>query len=109
MPFFKKKQAPTIESKPSASRISFEQLTTASDEYLNQVGLRIINGEPLVLNFDLLNTDDSNKAIAFVSGVAFGVDGAYRKLNEKSYLFANSEAFKDGTLNNWLINYLQQN
>ena len=86
--------------KTAKDRIFFEQVTSGDEgAYLAR---KLLDGTPLVLNFELLDIDQGNMLLAFLSGVLFTCDGEVVKLNEKSYLFARKQDFIDGSLKSFL-------
>ena len=51
----------------------------------------MMDGAPLILNFEALHIDRANKAIAFMSGVVYAISGHIVEINETTYLFGNKE------------------
>lgn len=100
--FRKKKQQPTEEDifvPATASLVSFAQLSDASDAALTKIGNDIKNGIPHILNFELIEIDDANKAMAFLSGVVFAIDGEIFAFRDgKSFMFADKNVYDDGTI-----------
>lgn len=101
--FRKKKQKPDIDEqifKPKkATIVNFLQLEDSSDEVLTNLASQIKEGIPQILNFDLLEIDDANKAIAFLSGVVYALEGEIFMFNDqKSFLFADKEVYDDGSM-----------
>ncbi len=86
----------------AAQRIIFEDLTTGDDVYLVNLAKELINGSPLVINFENLGIDDANKVVAFLSGAMFALDGKVEQINSRVFLFARAQEFKDGTLKQFL-------
>lgn len=101
---FKKQQEPQVERviESSADRIIFEELQEAKDELIVTLAKKLLNGYPLVLNFNALEVDLANKVIAFLSGVIFALDGEIVGIQDKVFLFARKQDFMDGTLNDFL-------
>ena len=83
-------------------RIKFEKLSSDDDRYLTDLADQMIKGAPLILNFDLLNIDQANKVIAFFSGVVYAITGEIVHIQEKVFLFANKDVYKDGTIEDFL-------
>lgn len=94
--FLKKKQ--TIPTIPMQEQIVFDKVMHAGDDYLLKQADLIIASKPLVLNFDELDIDESNKAIAFLSGIVYATKGQVIVLKDKVMLFARDLCFEDGTL-----------
>ncbi len=96
-----KKQKKQIEIS-TADRIIMEQLKNDDDAYITALAKQMIDGAPLILNFDALHIDRANKAIAFISGVVFAVGGHIVEINETTYLFGNKVLYDDHTVESWL-------
>ncbi|QWB95283.1 cell division protein SepF [Mycoplasmatota bacterium] len=62
----------------------------------------MINGSPLILNFEPLDIDQANKVVAFFSGVVYAITGEIVHIQEKVFLFANKDVYKDGTIEEFL-------
>lgn len=83
-------------------RLIFEKLSSDEDHYLIGLVDKMMKGSPLILNFDDLNIDQANKVIAFFSGVVYAIKGEIVHIQEKVFLFANQEVYKDGTIEEFL-------
>lgn len=108
---FRKKRKETIDEDifipQTSSLVAFEQLDSASDEVLTKIGNEIKNGIPNIINFDLLEFDEANKAMAFLSGIVFAIDGEIFALKGgKNYMFADKHVYDDGTMHD-LIREIQ--
>lgn len=91
--------------KTAFDRIIFEDLDTDEDDYIVSLANEVINGNPLVINFENLDVDEANKVIAFLSGVIFAVGGKIERINSRIFLFARTQEFKDGTLKQFVADY----
>ncbi|MFA6678437.1 MAG: cell division protein SepF [Acholeplasmataceae bacterium] len=91
--------------KTAFERIIFEDLDTGDDDYIVSLANELINGSPLVVNFEKLDIDEANKVIAFLSGVMFAVGGKIERINSRIFLFARAQEFKDGTLKQFVDEY----
>ncbi len=101
--FSKKKKTQTTEpSVTTYDRLIFEKLESDEDRYLISLVDKMMKGSPLILNFDLLNIDQANKVIAFLSGVVYAIKGEIVHIQEKVFLFANEDVYKDGTIDDFL-------
>ena len=85
-----------------ADRILFEKLVSDEDAYLTGLAEKLLEGHPLILNFEPLNIDQANKVIAFFSGVVFAVKGEIVHVQEKVFMFANKGVYEDGTIEDFL-------
>lgn len=84
--------------KSAYDRILFEEILVDDDKMFVDFAKELIKGKPLVLNFKQTEIDIANKMVSFLSGVIFVIDGIIEKIDDKIYLFARSQEFKDGTL-----------
>ncbi|MGI6782140.1 MAG: cell division protein SepF [Acholeplasmataceae bacterium] len=81
------------------SIVSFIQLENSTDETLTKIGEDIKKGIPHILNFELLEIDEANKAMAFLSGVVFAIEGEiYVFRSGNHYMFADNKVYQDGTM-----------
>lgn len=86
-------------------RVIFESLSTDEDAYITSLATELIDGNPLVLNFEELQPDPANKIMAFLSGVVFAIEGEIIQINKKVFMFARQQEFKDGTLKQFIDEY----
>lgn len=100
MSFFrrKKNKPEVIDSKLTSEKIIFDQLEEAKDQLLNRLATNIINGNPVILNMELLDIYSANKVIAFLSGAVYACEGYVEQISETNFLFGNSEVFTDGSV-----------
>ena len=102
------KSLPNYQAESTATsydRIIFESLQTDEDSYITMLARDLIDGKPLVLNFEELAPDPANKIMAFLSGVVFKLEGQIVQMNKKVFLFAREQDFKDGTLKQFIDDY----
>ncbi len=102
--FGKKKVKEAIDL--TSDRLIIEQLKNDDDAYITGLAKYMMEGSPLILNFDGLHIDRANKAIAFISGVVYAVGGHIVEINETTYLFGNKDVYSDGSVEQWLKNNL---
>lgn len=103
MSFFKRKKKKTEEVIiETAKRIIFDKLEEAKDSLLTKFASNIINGNPVIINLELLDIDSANKVIAFLSGAVYACEGYVKQINDAVFLFGNSEVYLDGSVNKLL-------
>ena len=78
-------------------RVHFQQISPTDDPVLI-ADIIIQEGRPLVLDFSLLEVDEANKDLAFISGVSYALDGEVTHIYESIYLFVRRVDMLDGTL-----------
>lgn len=81
--------------------VIFQQLEDSLDKTLTTLADEMKKGAPLVLNFGKLSIDDSNKAIAFLSGVTYALNGHIVQFGGdegRSILFGDEKLYDDGTI-----------
>lgn len=92
-----------LESKESTyERIIFEKLSSDDDDYLTHLADQMMEGAPLILNFEPLDIDQANKVIAFFSGIIYAIKGEIVHVQEKVFMFANKDVYKDGSMDPFL-------
>lgn len=100
----KHKKKTTIEEKPilKSEQIVFENLSKDDDAYLISFADRLLEGKPLILNFEILEIDQANKAIAFFSGIVYAISGEIVNIKEKVFMFASKDVYDDGSMDEFL-------
>jgi cell division inhibitor SepF len=100
----KKKKERVVEEKvvPTSEKIVFEKLRSDEDGYLTHLADQLLEGHPLIINFEPLDIDQANKAIAFFSGVVYAVSGEIVNVQEKVFMFADKHVYDDGTVEDFL-------
>ncbi len=98
--FSRKKEDKTV-VKSAYERMLMVQLEDEDEEAADLIN-KLREGHPLVLNFDKLDVTSANKFLAFFSGACYVLGAKNIKINETTYLFARSEEFNDGSLNEFL-------
>jgi FtsZ-interacting cell division protein YlmF len=103
--FNKKKQEDTAKKETSSyEHIIFLKLNEVSDEKLLSIADNIILNKPCVINFEFDDIDEINKAIAFLSGVCYVLEGEVVVQQRKILVFGSKIAFEDGSVKNFLKN-----
>jgi len=98
----KKKVDDMVEKAPTSEMIVFEKLKSDDDRYLTSLADQMMDGHPLILSFDLLDIDQANKVIAFLSGVVYAQKGEILNVKEKVFMFANHDVYDDGSMDDFL-------
>lgn len=93
-------------NKKASDRIEFVQVIEAS-EIIN-LATKIKGGMPTVVNFEKMTTEVANLHLNFLSGVCFALEGKIIAINNKSYLFSKKENFLDGTLNDFVSQFIDR-
>lgn len=65
----------------------------------------LLQGIPLITNFEDYDSIESNKVITFLSGVTYAIDGEIEMIQSKIFLFATKEDYKDGSLRKFVKEY----
>ena len=101
-----------------------EQLGTAFDRLLNynysknksideqflEIADVLITHRPVVINFEEISSgNEIDRAVAFLSGVVYGLNGEVHRLGTETFLFATDEALKDGSLRYYINDVGQDN
>ena len=68
---------------------------------------QLLQGLPLIVNFESFNDIESNKVITFLSGVTYAIDGEIEQIQDKIFLFATKQDYKDGSLRKFVKEYKQ--
>lgn len=98
----KRKIKEEVEVVLKADQIIFEKLSSDEDQYLTGLATKLMDGFPLILNFDDLDIDQANKVIAFLSGVIFAISGEIINVQEKVFMFASKDVYDDGSMDDFL-------
>ncbi|MDY0075427.1 MAG: cell division protein SepF [Acholeplasmataceae bacterium] len=100
----KVKKNKVIEEKvvQKSEQIVFEKMSSDDDNYLTGLADLLLKGQPLILNFEPLDIDQANKAIAFFSGIVYAISGEIVNVQEKVFMFATKDVYDDGTIEDFL-------
>lgn len=66
---------------------------------------QLLKGLPLIVNFESFNDIEANKVITFLSGVTYAIDGEIEQIQDKIFLFATKQDYKDGSLRKFVKEY----
>lgn len=91
-----------VDKKTMSDQIIFEKLQNDDDVYLTGLADQMLDGHPLILSFEPLDIDQANKVIAFFSGIIYAVKGEIVNVNEKVFMFAKSDVYDDGSMEDFL-------
>ena len=100
--FGKKKEEEKVNQPLSSDQIVFEELDNSSDEKLLHIADQMKQHVPYIINFEGLDIDDINKAIAFLSGITYALNGEVVIIKEKILMFGDQYSFEDGSLKTFL-------
>lgn len=87
----------------ASDRIIFFQMID-SDKKVQELSDELMNGNPLVINFDNLEPSVANKILSFLAGVTYAIEGRNVKINDRTFLFARKVDFYDGSLQEFIEN-----
>lgn len=79
-------------------KIEYMAITDSSDETLFKISNKILDGYPVLANFEALGIQESNNMLSFLSGVIYATDGRTLKIQSRLFLLGRKEEFEDGTL-----------
>lgn len=73
--------------------------TKSIDEQFIELGSILMQNRPIAVNFeDVSPNTEIDRAVAFLSGVTYALNGEVFRLGNKTFLFASSIALDDGTI-----------
>ena len=98
----KKKEDQNNDVIQKSEMIVFDKLETDDDKYLTSLADQLLDGKPLILNFEPLDIDQANKIIAFLSGVVYAISGEIVNVQEKVFMFATKDVYDDGSMEDFL-------
>lgn len=95
------------EYKSNGLMTSFDQMQyiivkERSDDELYRICDLILNGKPVLANFDSIIPGDCNYMLAFISGVVYAEAGEVIQLGDRLFLFARAQEFEDGSLKQYV-------
>lgn len=91
----RKKKSNTL---PKAEYIVFEKISSDDDKYITELASNIMTGNVLIFNVEEYDIDGVNKAIAFLYGVIYAIDGVVYRVADKIFLFGPKDTFDDGSV-----------
>ena len=59
---------------------------------------KILDGYPVLVNFEKLGLQESNNMLSFLSGVVYATEGQTLRIQPRLFLLGRKEEFEDGTL-----------
>lgn len=70
----------------------------ASDQSKFEICDMLLQGYPVLANFNNVPLSEVNEMLAFISGVVYAMQGEIYSLGAKLFLFGGKESYEDGTL-----------
>lgn len=86
----------------SFDKMEYFIVENKENEGLLKICDNILNGKPVLANFDKLSAADCNYMLAFISGVVYACEGETMQLGQKLFLFARKEEYEDGSLRQYV-------
>jgi len=83
-------------------RMEYFIVNQKSDEELFKICDTILNGKPVLVNFDKVPAADCNYMLSFISGVVYATDGETISIGSRLFLFARKEEYEDGSLKQYV-------
>jgi cell division inhibitor SepF len=90
-------------NKKAFNRIDFIMMDDNLDVF--KLANKLLKGVPLIVNFEDYNQIEANKVITFLSGVTYAIDGEIEMIQDKIFLFATKQDYKDGSLRKFVNEY----
>lgn len=90
-------------TKKAFERVEFIVMDKELD--IMKIADQLIYGTPVIINFEDYNDIESNKVITFLSGVTYAIDGEIEQIQQKIFLFASKDDYKDGSLRKFVKEY----
>lgn len=80
------------------------------DEQFIEIADVLITNRPVVINFEEITSGhEIDRAVAFLSGIVYALNGEVHRLGNETFLFATEEALKDGSLRYYINDVGQDN
>jgi cell division inhibitor SepF len=91
-----------VDNELMSDKIVFDKLLTDEDQYLTGLAEKMINGHPLILNFEPLDIDQANKVncIFFRRNICCFWRNS-QIVKEKVFMFATKDVYDDGSWKNF--------
>lgn len=89
--------------KKAFDRVEF--IVMEKDLDILKIADKMLYGTPIIMNFEEFNEVEANKVITFLSGVTYAIDGEIEMIQEKIFLFASKQDYKDGSLRKFVKEY----
>ena len=90
-------------NKKAIDRVKFIYMENEIDGF--KLADFLMQGIPLITNFEDYDDIESNKVITFLSGVTYAIDGEIEMIQPKIFLFATKEDYQDGSLRKFVKEY----
>lgn len=79
-----------------------ERVIVQSPDQLLDLANLLKSGKPILVSFELIDVQDANRIIGFLSGVVYALEGATHYIADKTILFASKKNYEDGTLDQFV-------
>ncbi len=79
-----------------------ERIIVKDSVQLLDIANLLKSGKPVLLSFELMNVEEANKMIGFLSGVVYALEGQTHFTGDKTILFGSKENYEDGTLDKFV-------
>lgn len=81
---------------------SFVSNKTIDEQFIELADVLITN-RPLIANFeDVKVVAEVDRAVAFLSGIIYALNGEVHRIGRETFLFATEKALKDGSLQGYI-------
>lgn len=87
------------------ARESMEFVKMTSSIQAQDLADQIMEGTPLVINFEEVDVSLANQIISFLSGIIYVVDGINLQMQKKVFLFSRNENLEDGSIMDFYNQY----
>jgi cell division inhibitor SepF len=75
----------------------------AIDEQFIELADILLGDRAIVTNFEEIhNLDDVNRAVAFLSGVCYALEGTVQNIGNETFVFATKKSLADGTIEHYI-------
>lgn len=87
----------------AAKRLEFVMFQSETNIYT--LADKLLKGVPIMINFEEYEDFESNKALTFLSGVTYAIDGEIEQIQPRIFLFATKKDFTDKSLRKFVEDY----
>ena len=103
--FWNKKRKEEQELGTSFERLkyyTFVDYKTVDEQFLDLADL-LLSNRAVVANFEgMHNLAEVNRAVAFLSGVCYALEGTVQNIGNETFVFATKKSLEDGTIEHYI-------
>lgn len=83
-------------------RLKYEFIKSDDQEEMLRIADILVEGSPVIVNFEKVDAKTCNFILAFLSGVVYALNGEAIKITDTLFMFGSEADFADGSLKQYV-------